>query len=328
MSTKPTVVLNEEVYRKIMYWVNRSEFEVSGLGTVTYDKEKNQFNVLSAMLLPQKNGATHTDIEADVVCKAMFELANEPGELKFWWHSHVNMAVFWSGTDMDTIKSFGGGGWVLATVFNKKNECRSAYYGVDGLFPVFIDELGTNVTQLVDPRIPAWEEEYKKNVVISVPKLPMVPSTISGNSWAAMRGPGGTLPGIDRTYSEAELEEAYLSGQRPLGMSKRRWKEVKKRYRDEEAALAAIGQTAADLVDDYSPNEDDMPEDFGTDWVHPYPFSQEELSALAQLGVDQTELDGLLTQHYRRSDILAWMGLLESELLDAVEFRSFQGNYA
>src|SRR5687768_16700469 len=130
------VVIDQEVYQKIMHWVNKSNFEVSGLGNVILE-EGGIMRVVDAIMLPQKNGHTHTDIEGEDAAKAMYLLRNAPGDLKFWWHTHVDMDVFWSGTDRDTIRKIGAGGWFLSTVFNKKNQTRSAYYSVDGTVTPF-----------------------------------------------------------------------------------------------------------------------------------------------------------------------------------------------
>lgn len=168
---KPTVVINQDVYQKIMHWVNKSNDEVSGLGKVVI--ENGRYRVVDAMLLPQKNGSTHTDIEGEAVGKAMYELRETEGHLNFWWHSHVNMSVFWSGTDMDTIKKIGEGGWFLSTVFNKRYEMRSALYvnnafANPGLFAdqaIFLDELDTKiVNEIADEVIAQWDREYDQNV--------------------------------------------------------------------------------------------------------------------------------------------------------------------
>lgn len=161
------VKIDQEVYKKIMFWVNRaSTLEVSGLGMVKV--EGDTLRVTSAMLLPQTNQATHTEITAEAVAKAMYELRNEEGLLKFWWHSHVDMGVFWSGTDRETIEELGDQGWILATVFNKKRELRSAFYSKDGMTTpcgnssLFLDELETEIEGETFPA--EWEAEYTKNV--------------------------------------------------------------------------------------------------------------------------------------------------------------------
>lgn len=120
------IVIPKAVYDKVMHWVNKSNNEVGGFGTVKYDKETQSFTVIEAYLLKQEVGMAHTDLDAASVGKLMFETRNDEGDLKWWWHSHVRMSVFWSGTDTDTIKSLGAQEWAVATVFNQMEEMKSA----------------------------------------------------------------------------------------------------------------------------------------------------------------------------------------------------------
>lgn len=145
----PIVHLDEHVFQKIMYWCRKAgNFEVSGLGSVVYDPKTNVFHVNEVYLLEQENTGTTTDLDAEAIGKLEFEhhKSKTPGELRFWWHSHADMQVFWSGTDMATIKQLGQGGWFLNTVFNKKEEMRSAFYMTDPM-SVFADDLTTVVIQ-------------------------------------------------------------------------------------------------------------------------------------------------------------------------------------
>lgn len=158
------VVIDNMVFQKVMHWVNKSNFEVSGLGNVIYDPETNIIRVIDAIILPQKNTASTTDIDGAAVAKAMFMLRNSPGEMKWWWHSHVNMGVFWSGTDISTIKQLGSGGWFAATVFNKKQETKSAYCQ-NGPIRLLVPEVPTHVSSPAnDELIRQWDTEYEKNV--------------------------------------------------------------------------------------------------------------------------------------------------------------------
>lgn len=177
---KPQIVIDNEVYEKIMHWVNKSRNEVSGLGTIVIEKDST-IRVISAMLLPQTNHATHTEITAEGVNKAMFALKDSPGELKFWWHSHVMMPVFWSGTDHATIKEFGAHDYILATVFNQKKEMRSAYYDPKGVrtpwgnSELFLDECSTRIERPAIYSLTDWDSEYDKNVAKHVPIHPIQP---------------------------------------------------------------------------------------------------------------------------------------------------------
>lgn len=296
MMENPKVVIDNEVFRKIMHWVNKSEYEVSGLGTLVLEPE-GIFRVKSAMLLPQKNGSTHTDIEPEDVGKLMFALKDEPGELRFWWHSHVNMPVFWSGTDMDTIRKLGQGGWFLSTVFNKKRELRSAFYAVQGINSpwgaqaLFQDELDTKIEPFTEAIHAVWDEEYETNViniqrVTSYGKIgdygdywdkedgwqfnrggPYIPSSVMDN-----RGMHVTPP-------------AHPSG-RPQGISKREWKKMRR-----EASRPTIVQ----------------PDDTDT-----YGFTQEERTFLAQMGWDQGDIDDAIEHDITPIEMLQ---LAEADIL-------------
>lgn len=113
-----------QIYEKIMFWVDKADFEVSGFGKCLFDGK--EFQVVSAVLLKQEGGAAHTDIDAESLSRVQYQLREEPGQLKFWWHSHVDMPTFMSGTDRDTIRELGANGWALASVFNKKHESTNA----------------------------------------------------------------------------------------------------------------------------------------------------------------------------------------------------------
>lgn len=156
------LVIDPIVYQKVMHWVNKSDFEVSGLGKVIFDAPTNTLRVVEAIILPQRNTSTTTDIDGVAVSKAMYQLRNSPGDLRWWWHSHVNMGVFWSGTDINTIQQLGNGGWYSATVFNKRNEMKSAFCQktpVRLLVPDIPTQLAVGKELLTQ-----WDTEYEKNV--------------------------------------------------------------------------------------------------------------------------------------------------------------------
>ena len=158
---KPKVIIGNEVYNKVMHWVNKSTVEVSGLGKVVL--EDGNYVVKSAYLLKQENTSATTDIDAEAVAKLLYETREEEGHLNWWWHSHVNMGVFWSGTDQTTIKDFGDQGMCVATVFNKKEETKSAFYqgGTSFYPPVFLDDLDFEIHYpITDSDVEAWDKEF------------------------------------------------------------------------------------------------------------------------------------------------------------------------
>ncbi len=260
------VVIPDSVNRKIMHWVNKSEYEVSGLGKVTTDDQGN-LTVIDVMLLPQKNAAAHTDIEGEDVGRAMYLLRDTPGMLKFWWHSHVNMSVFWSTQDKETIKLCGTGGWCVATVFNKMNERKSAFYSVQGMdlpwgrHELFFEDIPTEVEKAVDPMAAAWDAEYDKNVKIQSSILGLGMDWAGRSTTNPLRGTGGTTTaptdtteGVVLVWRGVNGATSYLEGAGLAGMLKREKKALLKQLKKErvlsqdKAGISAIRQTQMELA--------------------------------------------------------------------------------
>lgn len=134
------VVIGRAALDKINYYVQKAKFEISGLGNVQIINGVP--TVTDIILLKQTNEPTETEIDADAISKALYDhhISGVEGELKFWWHSHVDMGAFWSKTDMDTIKELTENGWFIHGVFNKKEEFRLAYSNNEPM-AVFLDDL-------------------------------------------------------------------------------------------------------------------------------------------------------------------------------------------
>lgn len=164
------LIIPREVFDKINHWVHKAtRDEISGFGNIVVDHKEKTFEVIDAILLKQENAGSSTDIDAQSLSQAMYRMRNTEGEMKWWWHSHVQMATFWSGTDMTTIEELGDNGWILATVFNQKNERRTAFFTKSvsefGDHEVFADEMTTVITSYYDQSLfDAWNKEYTDNV--------------------------------------------------------------------------------------------------------------------------------------------------------------------
>jgi len=151
------------IHAEIMFHVHKSDVEISGLGRVTRTSAGN-LQVTKVYLLEQENSATTTDICPDALAKLQYESRGDEGDLNFWWHSHVNMACNWSGTDTDTFEEFGKQGMLVGTVFNKKGDFRSAIYqGGNEFFPmVWRDAIPTSFMYLPTAKeAEAWDAEHK-----------------------------------------------------------------------------------------------------------------------------------------------------------------------
>lgn len=119
------LIISDKVKRKVTQWVHAADFEVSGLGIVEIIDDIPV--VTEVFLLEQEVSKGDTELNAEAVAKLEYEVRNMKGELRWWWHSHNTMGVFWSGTDKDTIKQLGKEDWYYHTVFNKKGEFLSAF---------------------------------------------------------------------------------------------------------------------------------------------------------------------------------------------------------
>jgi hypothetical protein len=97
-------------------------------------------------LFEQKVTGTSTDLSQEDISKFMCEYlkqGKDTYDLKFWWHSHVNMKVFWSGTDTSTIDRFSSD-WLISMVSNKKGEFKLRV-DIFEPFRLTIDDLPYNV---------------------------------------------------------------------------------------------------------------------------------------------------------------------------------------
>jgi hypothetical protein len=186
LKVTPTIVMPQSVYDKVMWWVNHAEGEVSGMGTVTIDEETGEFRIDDAVLLNQSCTAATTELDADAVGKAEFAFKDHTGSgMRWWWHSHVNMGVFWSGTDETTIEELGEHGWFLATVFNKKEETKSCIYQGKpfGLFQNDID-LVIESPAMDEELIAGWRADFADKV-----RVPKATTTYGAGYWG--RGGAG-----------------------------------------------------------------------------------------------------------------------------------------
>lgn len=118
---------------KIWNWVDLCPQEISGLGTVIV--KAGEIYVDKVFLLDQEVSATETELDPQSVVQLMNTLSREDADrLKFWWHSHVNMGVFWSGTDERCISNLLGTTMVTSVVYNKKRQLLGR---LDSAFPLY-----------------------------------------------------------------------------------------------------------------------------------------------------------------------------------------------
>jgi hypothetical protein len=159
----PSLEIEEGVYNKVQYWIDKTDVEVSGLGRIIYDAERHVWRVVSAYLVEQVNSASDTELNAEAIGRLMFETKDDPGQLNWWWHSHHNMGVFWSSTDLAAIEELGEHGFFVATVFNKRRESLSCVYQ-NVPFRMFSNELDFEIVYTDSPIHKEWDDEFDEKV--------------------------------------------------------------------------------------------------------------------------------------------------------------------
>jgi len=118
----PVVYITPEAKQRLDLYIQCADYEISGLGTVT--RLGNDFLVKTVHLFEQECTGASTDLSVEDISKFLLKAVRSglaPETLKFWWHSHGSMGVFWSGTDDGTAEKFNNG-WMLSAVGNKRGE--------------------------------------------------------------------------------------------------------------------------------------------------------------------------------------------------------------
>ncbi len=120
------ILIPNDKYQQIMSYVLSCDTEITGFADVVY--EENKLIVGDVYLPEQSVTAGSVDVDEEVVSSFLLERIKAGAETmpRLWWHSHVNMDVFWSTTDMETIeKVLKNDQYSVSIVFNKKMEHRA-----------------------------------------------------------------------------------------------------------------------------------------------------------------------------------------------------------
>lgn len=117
------------VDEKMYAWTQIAEGEVSGLGLAkTWSDDDGIFHIHAdkLWLFEQECTAGSTDIHSHPGAKYANRAAqmDRGNDMRFWWHSHVNMETYWSSTDEEQIESTKMPGAFLSIVTNKQGDRR------------------------------------------------------------------------------------------------------------------------------------------------------------------------------------------------------------
>ncbi|HVX24569.1 MAG TPA: hypothetical protein VG992_04505 [Candidatus Saccharimonadales bacterium] len=122
----PRVQIPATVWQKMMAYILNCPTEVNGFGYV--EARGSTLVITDVFILDQVASAAH--VETDQLALAahmevMRQAGREPSQLRFQWHSHVNMEAYFSGVDTGNIDEWLGD-WLISLVANKRGEysCR------------------------------------------------------------------------------------------------------------------------------------------------------------------------------------------------------------
>lgn len=161
----PRVFYTPEVWGVIQLAIAHCEVEIGWLGLV---RKHNETDYLVYDVFIPKQTVSHT--ETDIDESAMSALANEifaagedPGNLYYWGHSHVNMGVQPSGQDEEQVAIYLDSLPVLIRgIYNKRGESNVCVFDTEQR--VVFERVENGVYALSDGDESAWIEHIDKNV--------------------------------------------------------------------------------------------------------------------------------------------------------------------
>jgi proteasome lid subunit RPN8/RPN11 len=237
--------IKEKDWYKLQAWAQLSydedKNEISGLMTAIPQKD-GRYLMSDIEILRQENTTVETDIDADSIMEYQMKYGmkyNNPNMKFVWWHSHHNMGVSWSSTDLKEINEWKNNSFSLALVINLREEYtfRVSLWNCNGI-PIeehFDTSLTIERKESVIKITDTMKKQYKE--LCETQKSQGVIHSggyISYNNHRQMNllaGRGKSFQNIDiSAYSQAHtkvesMQEAFCDGTLPL---KDYLKEVKK----------------------------------------------------------------------------------------------------
>lgn len=196
------IILPAHIKSKIDEYVHGVDTEISGFGAI--ECVGDDIRVTEIALFHQTVSGVDTEITPESQARflnALVKAGKDPSKWLFWWHSHVNMGVFWSATDRTAmhIDNNTGKPFLVSVVFNKKGErlgCIDVYkplkHTIDNV-PV-VDEI-------------VISEETRADIGAKVTKRVAPPTKYTGKVW------GGKTSGSKTLWGYGYEEESFYTPQ-------------------------------------------------------------------------------------------------------------------
>lgn len=162
------LILPEHIYHTMLTYAKLAPGEISGFAKTRVKKINNDIHVyvVECKIFTQTVSGVETTLTQEAMTAFYMQLVQmdeDPSLWNLWWHSHVDMAVFWSGTDEAAIKQLRGKN-LYSIVVNRKHHMLGRQDGTlygDHVLPVvpelevsrgIIAECEANIAQYVTCR--------------------------------------------------------------------------------------------------------------------------------------------------------------------------------
>jgi hypothetical protein len=135
------LIIQNRAHQKIRAYVDNCKEEISGLGRIVLNENKDAFIVSDVEILEQSVGPTHAALTAPTLAKFQAQKVKKKESLKeycFWWHSHAAMDAFFSGTDTGTIAGSTEFPYLVSYVTNHKG-AHKARFDILNPFPMTVE---------------------------------------------------------------------------------------------------------------------------------------------------------------------------------------------
>jgi len=118
----PRLCIPLGVWQKMMAYIVGCQVEINGFGYVSLVGDA--FLITDVFITKQVASAAEVEADQLAIAEHMEVMRREnrpPSELRFQWHSHVNMPAYFSPTDAQNIENWAGP-WLISLVANKRGE--------------------------------------------------------------------------------------------------------------------------------------------------------------------------------------------------------------
>lgn len=172
---KTTLWISPEILSKLMYYAWSVDAEVGGYGRLSFDEEENDIFIEDVFIVKQEVCQTECTLSKEGLSELFEEfIANgeedKIGEVTLWWHSHKDMAAFFSGTDDECMRTWPGK-YVVSLVINRKMEMKASLMTKTPL--LIVGDIDVRIDWLDVPNREKIEEDIEKKVIETKTVIPI-----------------------------------------------------------------------------------------------------------------------------------------------------------